>query len=245
MVNPQGTSFIPQRPTRGKAEPKRVRKIYMLTYVTYVLFFGSLIATAGVFFFSFSLDVQLDTKRESLAAERQQFNQGDIESIRDLEKRINVAEERLNNHISVLAVFEALEQSAVQSLRYISFTYKRLNDEFPLVTFTGTSDRFNNVLFQRQVLDTNPILAGSVIKDIRLESKVSGDTSNAQELVTFELEKEVDTSLIGYTPRPLGMPEPQQQTQSQQGDQSLQAQGDQQASADQESASEGASDVQQ
>lgn len=230
MVNPQGTSFIPQRPSRGKAEPKRVRKIYMLTYVTYVLFFGSLVATAAVFFFSFSLDVQLDTKRESLAAERQQFNQGDIESIRDLEKRINVAEERLNNHVSVLAIFEALEQSAVQSLRYISFSYKRLNDEFPLVSFTGTSDRFNNVLFQRDVFASNPVLAGSVIKDVALESEIAGDPSNAEKLVTFTIEKEVDTSLIGYTPRQLGMPEqnsaPQQQEQTDQQQQEDGTEGD-------------------
>lgn len=202
MVNPQGTSFIPQRPVRNKAEPRRVRKIYVLAYLAYVIFFGSLVAAGLVFFFKFSLDVQLDAQREALELERQKFNQGDIESIRDLDKRLQMAEERLNNHVSVLAVFEALERSAVQSLSYTAFTYKRLNDTFPLITFSGTSDRFNNILFQREVLASNPILAGSSFEEMQVQSKTDpNNTALTQEIVTFTLQKEVDTSLIGYTPR--------------------------------------------
>ena len=47
-MNSQSTSFIPQRPTQGKLKNRGVRKIYILTYVSYVLFFGTLIAAAGV-----------------------------------------------------------------------------------------------------------------------------------------------------------------------------------------------------
>jgi hypothetical protein len=202
MENPQGTSFIPQRPTRGKTAPRKVRKIYVLAYLSIVLFFGSLLAAAGVFFFNLSLDIQLEKQEKFMAQERQQFNQGDIESVRDLEERITIAQERLDNHVSVLSIFEALEASAVQSISFVSFTYKRLGDGFPQVAFTGVSDQFNNILFQREVLASNPILAGSLFKEVSLTSLTgTNNTATGQKVIAFELGKEIDTGLIGYTPR--------------------------------------------
>jgi hypothetical protein len=200
MVSPQGTSFIPQRPAHGKAAARKVRKIYVLAYLSYVLFFGALISAGIVFFLGFSLDAELTERQSQLAAEKERFNQGDIESVRDLEKRINLARERLDNHVSVLAIFEALESSAVKSLAFTGFSYKREGDEFPLVTFKGTSDQFNNILFQREVLSTNPILAGSTFKEVSVEAP-NEEGGEAQGVVQFTLEKKVDTSLIGYTPR--------------------------------------------
>jgi len=200
MVNPQGTSFIPQRPTHGKTAPRKVRKIYVLAYLSYVIFFGALISAAGIFFMNFSLNAQLDSQRQRLSAERERFNESDIESVRDLEKRINIAKERLNNHVSVLAILEALESSAVQSLYFESFTYEREGDAFPKVVFGGTSDQFNNLLFQREVLATNPILAGTAFKEVGIEAREL-ESGQIVRTVQFELEKDIDTSLIGYTPR--------------------------------------------
>src|SRR5690606_23878560 len=118
------------------------------------------------------------------------------------EKRINIAQERLDNHLSVLTIIDALEQNAVQSIYFTGFTYKRQGDDFPLVTFTGDSSRFSNILFQRQIFANNPILAGSEFKEVRLQTVVDDNSQNGQnESIEFTLEKEVDTSLIGYSPR--------------------------------------------
>jgi hypothetical protein len=200
MVSPQGTSFIPQRPAHGKAASRKVRKIYVLAYLSYVLFFGALISAGIVFFLGYSLNAELTERQKQLSTERELFNQGDIESIRDLEKRINLARERLDNHVSVLAILEALERSAVQSLTFTGLTYEREGDQFPLVTFTGTSDQFNNILFQREVLSTNPILAGSTFNEVSVDSAKTEEQEGSS-VIQFTLEKKVDTSLIGYTPR--------------------------------------------
>lgn len=210
-MNAQGTSFIPQRPIGGdKSAPRGARKIYVLAYLSYVLFFGSIIAAAGVFFIQFSLDRQLEARQATLAAAKTQFNQADIESIRDLEKRMNIAKERLNNHVSVLSIFEALEASAIPSIFFNSFTYQRQGDDFPLVTFSGDSSQFGNVLFQREAFDSNQVLAGATFKEVTMQTLVSEDNPiDRNELVKFTLEKEVDTTLIGYTPRQ-DVPAPQQ-----------------------------------
>jgi hypothetical protein len=236
MINSQGTSFIPQRPSKGKANTRRVRKIYVLSFVSYIMFFGSVLAAVGVFFLNFSLDSQLERQKQLLAAERDQFNQGEIESIRDLEKRIELAQERLNNHVSVLSVLQALEQSAVQSIKYMKFSYKRLNDMAPIVTLSGDTDRFNSVLFQREVLESNPVLAGSTFTEVGMVSKELENPPFLQKVVAFTFEKEIEKELIGYTPREAGatsQPVQQQEFQEQ----------EEQVEQVEQSSSEGASEV--
>jgi hypothetical protein len=113
-----------------------------------VLFFGAVLAAAGTFFFNILIEGQLEAVKQALTAEREKFSQSDIESVRELDKKLKIAGERINSHISVLSIFEALELSAVQSLRFIEFSYKRLNDEAPIVMLKGTTGRFDSVIFQ-------------------------------------------------------------------------------------------------
>jgi len=202
-MNPQGTSFIPQRPTQGKVKHRGVRKIYVLTYVSYVLFFGSVITAGATFFYSNILEGQLDRQKNTLIAERAKFDESDMGSIRQLDNRLNTARQRMDMHISVPSIFTALEDSAVQSLQFVSFSYKRDNDLAPLIALTGTSDNtFNSILFQREVLQTNPILSGATFTEVALgaTSNTADEGSVTQNLISFELTKEVDPSLIKYVP---------------------------------------------
>ncbi len=221
MINSQGTSFIPQRPSKGKVNTRRVRKIYVLSYISYILFFGAVLAACGVFFLNLSLDAQLEKQKELLSAERDQFNQGEIESIRELEKRINLAQERLDNHISVFSILEALEKSAVQSILYVQFDYKRLNDGAPVITFVGNTDRFDSVLFQREMLESNPVLADSTFSEVAMNSRELENPPFTQKVVSFTFEKEVEEDLVRYTPREVNIvpPEEAQQVQDQNGQQ--------------------------
>ncbi len=231
MVNPQGTSFIPQRPAHGKNAPGKVRRIYVLAYLSYILFFGSLLSAGGVFFLNFTLDAQLLRQQEALTAEKSKFNEADILSVRDLERRINTAQQRLDSHISVLAVLEALEQTAVASLRYTDFTYTREGDAAPTVTFIGDSNEFNNILFQRDVIANNPILAGSAFKEVGVKT-IERENGPSVRAVTFQLEKVVDASLIGYTPRTLHQIDDQVQNQDQNQQQQIQQEGSDGGSAE-------------
>lgn len=227
MVNPQGTSFIPQRPTKGKTNTRRVRKIYVLTYISYVLFFGAVLAAAGTFFYNVLIESQLQSAQQTLTAEREKFSQSDIESVRELDKKIKMAGERLNNHISVVSIFEAIEASAVQSLRFIEFSYERLNDEAPVVVLKGTTGSFDSVIFQRDVLKANPVLADGYIEEVDLETIDTAEGENAapdlQQVITFELSNQIDPSLIGYSPRGLFGQGQQQQFDMNQGDTSFES----------------------
>jgi hypothetical protein len=203
-MNPQGTSFIPQRQTQRKQKNHGVRKIYILAYVSYVLFFGTVFAAGGTFFYKYTLDSQLENKKSELATERTNFNQADIESVRELSDRIYIAKEKMDGHVSVLSIFEALENSSSQALTFRKFSYKRPEEAVPLVTLTGEASNFNSLLFQREVLDLNPVFSGADFAEVALNLVTDeNQDSNAEPypLVTFEISKDIDPSLIGYIPR--------------------------------------------
>jgi hypothetical protein len=199
MANTQGTSFIPQRPIRG-AQPRGVRKIYVLTYVSYILFFAAVIAAGATFFYNFTLQRQLSGLQSQLASERDQFKESDMVAIRELQQRIDTAQERLNKHISVLSIFDALEQSAVQPLHFTGFTYDRPTDAAPVATIAASADFFDHVVFQREVLKSNPVLADALFKTVALGSEVN-DAGVYSQVISFVMEKTIDASLVGYQPR--------------------------------------------
>ncbi len=63
MENPQGASFIPKSPVRGSTKPRKVRRVYVLTYVAFVCFIGSLLAAVGMFFYDLSIDRKIDNQK--------------------------------------------------------------------------------------------------------------------------------------------------------------------------------------
>lgn len=207
-MNPTGTSFIPQRPTQGKIKNRGVRKIYVLTYVSYVMFFGALMVAGATLFYTYVLEAQLQRQKDLLVAERAKFSQSEMASIQELDRRIDTAKQRMDAHISVPSIFQGLENSAVESLDFIGFTYKRLNDDAPLVSIKGSASMFNSVLFQREVLSRNPILAGAVFTEaeLSLDKKSDEEFSKSSESttktnITFIIDAEVDPELVPYTPR--------------------------------------------
>lgn len=206
-MNPQSTSFIPQRPTQGTVKKRSVRKIYVLTYISYVLFFGSVFAAVGTFAYNTILHSQLQVQKDRLVKEESKFNQTDIDSVRDLDKKIKTASARMDLHLSVLPVFDALEQSVAKSLQLDSFKYTRADDAAPKIVVKGTTAAFDSLVFQRGVLATNPVLAGGVFTQVSLASVAPVDaktgivhTDKVETKIAFSLSKEVDTSLLRYAP---------------------------------------------
>ena len=200
MVSSQGTSFRPSRPTKGKVKAGSVRKIYLLSYISYVLFFCTILAAGGMFLYTFSLNTQLAQQKELLDQERQSFNQSDLIRIQELEQRINTAVQRLNNHVSVVSIFSALEQSVPDLVYFLDFKYSRLVGGSPEVAVTAKADGFNALLFQKQVLDANQVLANTTLSDVSMKLENNPDGSEgARKIVTFTMLTSLDPSTIPYT----------------------------------------------
>jgi len=202
MENSQGNSFIPKSPVRGTVKPYDVRKVYIFTYITFVFFFGALIATAGTFFYDITIDRQLESQKSRLAEERNSFNQADLERVRELEKRMTTAYSILDRHVSVHSILSALEESTLRSVQIDSFEYMKDVDNSLNLALIARTTNFNAALFQREIFSGNSVLAGGSISKIELSDEQSlDDTSDtAGKEVIFRIEKSLSSLNIPYVP---------------------------------------------
>lgn len=205
-MNPQGTSFIPQRPTSGTIKRGGVKKVYILTYISFIVFFGTIVGTAGTYAYQTLEQTKLNQEKKLLAAEKAKFNEADLDTIRVMYYRMQNAKDRLNAHISLLPIFKSLEQSAVQTLVFKGFDFKRINQEIPSITFSGTAKNFDSVMFQRGLFESSPLFADSVmtgfsLTDVSIDAEATqkADTSDESKIVSFTVTAPVKASLIGYT----------------------------------------------
>ena len=200
MENQQGGSFIPKSPVRGTVKPSGVRKVYIFTYVAFVFFFGTLLATAGTFFYNISIESQLAAQKERLAQARNSFNQADLERVRELESRMDSAFGILNKKVSILTLLEALQDTTLRSVQIKGFEYiKNIDNSLNLKLAIETTD-FNAALFQREVLSGSPVLKGATISDITHTNidSVSEGESLSKSTVSFTVSKKLSIDEIPY-----------------------------------------------
>jgi len=202
MEHSQGHSFIPKSPVRGEVKPRGVRKVYVLTYLTFVFFFGTLLVTAGTFFFDLTVNKQLDTEKGRLAQERNSFNQANLERVRELEVRMNTSFNILDRQVSVHSVLEALNQTTLQSVELDTFEFvKDVDGALRLSVLVRTSD-YNAALFQREVFKGNSILSGATIEKVEFteEEVVDDEVVVVNSDVTYLITKKFTSADIPVIP---------------------------------------------
>lgn len=202
MEKSQGTSFIPKSPVRAPQKVRGKKRVFIFTYITFVFFFGTLLATAGIFIWSVTIDNQLDVQKNNLAIERESFDNAQLEKVRELEARMNIAFGLLDAHVSVHSIFEALEEATLRSIQITGFEYIKDINNTLILTMEVNASNFNSSLYQREVFSKDSILAGATISEVIFTDSVSSGNIllSSQEAVTYQITKELSTSEIPYVP---------------------------------------------
>lgn len=202
MENPSVNSFIPKSPVQASINPRGKRRVFIFSYVTAVFFFGTLLASVGIFIWGITMEKQLDTYKENLAIERNQFNQADLENIRELEGRMNTALGILNRHVSVHSILSALESTTLKTVQIVGFSYtKEIDDSLNLSLAISTAD-FNSALFQREIFSGDSILGAAITSSMLYVDPEPTELTGflpANE-VTYVMSKKILVSDVPYIP---------------------------------------------
>lgn len=198
-----GSSFIPQRPTRGKVAPKSFRKVYILSYVSYLIFFTVLLAVGGIFFYKLTLQTKLGELQKELVARQQSFNQADLDRLKNLDQRIDTASSLVNNHASVVSILDALQKTVTDPVQLVSLNYDRTqNDGMPRLEVVALADEFDEVIFQEQILRNNAITDGFDAAEVVLTTQPIDPERlelGVQEVVSVTFEAELSVSEVNFT----------------------------------------------
>ncbi len=191
-MNPQGASFIPQRPSQVAPQKRGVRRVYVLTYISYILFFVSVFSSVGIFLYGRILDAQLSDTKARLIEEESRFSEGEIESIRVLNTQITLAGDLMNKHLSVNKIFSELERITSQALTLTSFSYKREGESSPEVDIQGKTEVVGSLIFQRDVLSSSELFRNTSFEEVTL-------TTSAEESDTGVITPDKTTQTIGFS----------------------------------------------
>lgn len=216
MADNSATSFIPKNSTRPKKKVRSTKRIYLLSYISYVLFFGSLLATLGVLFYSVQVDRTLDQAKASLQAEQDSFRTEDISRIRNLEKKLIVAERLLNELTAPSRIFQELEKVVADNIQFSSLTYTLEPNRRSSIALTGRADNFSQILYQRDQFNRSQILESADLVSydfvtagpgeeeeegpLTQERIIASLLSTQEDSLNFTFVTSVNGSLIAYDP---------------------------------------------
>jgi len=159
--------------------------------IALVLFLASLTVAGVVYVRRVSLDKAINGPqglKESLATAREAFNSDLLTTITRFDLKLSAGNELLNRHVTLVPLFEALNQYTLKTVRFTSFDYESAGG-VPKLILRGEAQSFESIALQ-----TESYVLSRQFKDI-IFSNLNVDN---KEKVVFELSMNVSTDLISY-----------------------------------------------
>ncbi|MEM9336377.1 MAG: hypothetical protein AAGA35_00790 [Patescibacteria group bacterium] len=200
MADGPGASFIPTRNPVKRSRKKNVSRVYVFSYVAYVLIFAAVLSAAGVFIYKLQLQASLVEKQKSLSTLIDSFSQSDLEMVKEFEHRLNFAGDRMDNHLATSQIFRLLEEAVVASVEIKDIQVTRDGDEEINVTASVVTDTYNSTIFQRDTfIDEDAFVAQFVGNVARKTETDETDTLNTgEEVIEAVVSLNLDSQAIAY-----------------------------------------------
>jgi hypothetical protein len=194
MENSFQTSFIPKKPiisnTTSSGGGSSTTSISMV--VSVFILVVMLLAFGGLYVYK---NFYLLKNKEALSANlfkiRDSFNKDTITELETFDKRTSVAKQILDGHIVLSPLFEKINELTLSSIQYTKFEHKVNNNLF-IVMMSGIARDYKSIAIQADIFNADK---GQVFKDV-IFSNLTKDKNN---YVTFDVEFNVDSSLLSYS----------------------------------------------
>ncbi len=194
----QTGSFIPKQAKPVASRTRTVRKVYLFSYISYVVFFGTLLVVAALFVYEVQINKNLNNQKSALIAERESFSQSDIERVREFEARLLTANMLFSQHAAVSVLLEGFEKTVLENVQFNNFSFLREPDGTYVASAEGVTSDFDSLLFQRQVLKEDDLFSQSEISNIGFSSTEDEDSASSESRISFTLKKVVTPAEISY-----------------------------------------------
>lgn len=200
MENTPRSSFIPKQASGAKVNVKRRKnRVNLFSLLATVILVGTVVLASGTFFYKDYITSRLEQQKNALAAERDRFNESDIASVRELDRRIKAAEYRLDRHLAASRIFDALELNTKRSVQFQSFALERRPSGDLTLLMNGVTREFKTVALQAEQLAGDDIFSASFFGGIaNAIQEAEGTPGAGTESVSFSVTVDVPFSSAVY-----------------------------------------------
>ncbi|MEX2341236.1 MAG: hypothetical protein WD605_02860 [Candidatus Paceibacterota bacterium] len=193
----QGASFIPKSGVKTVQRIRGGRRIYILAYISYIVFFSTLFVVVGTYLYAAAVNRSLSSLKEQLAAEQQRFSVVDVEQIRQFDNRMNEASRLLEEASAPSRIFSDIESIVSSDIYFSSMTYEQLPSRKFQIELIGRADNFNQAISQRTLLKDSAILKDAAITAYDYALSEEGAARGGAKL-SFTFSDTRDLSVIAY-----------------------------------------------
>ncbi|GMQ95250.1 MAG: hypothetical protein BMS9Abin13_363 [Patescibacteria group bacterium] len=125
MDKDTSVSFIPKKSLAKQAgRRKRPRSLWL--FLSSLIFFLTVASYGGLYFYNVTLEEVLTEKNDKLESIKKELDPTNvIESAMALQTKIDTARRLLDDHISLLPLFDFLERNTLKSVKFDSFSFSR------------------------------------------------------------------------------------------------------------------------
>lgn len=195
--NPR-SSFIPKKVPATRTTVRRSRRrLSVISLIATVVLVASVVLAGGTFFYRDYVSGRLVEQKNALAAERERFSESDIASVRELDRRIEAAKYRIDNHLSISSVLRAIELNTKQSVQFTTFNLERRPSGNLTITVSGVTSDFEKVALQAEQFDDAETLSSFHFTDI--SNTIAGEEEGgSEEEVQFGVTTDITKSDVLY-----------------------------------------------
>lgn len=206
-MSPEGTSFIPKSGVKTVQKSRGTRRIYVLAYISYIVFFTTLFAVIGVYVYGATVSRSLTSLREQMVSEQQRFSLEEIDTIKDMHERLTKAKSLLDESSAPSRIFEDIEKIVASNIYFSGMRYEVLPNRQFQIDLIGRAGNFNEIISQRDLLGNSSLLKEATVIDYDY-SVGEGDTGSILGLATlsFVFSDTRDLSSIAYVPAVTSVP---------------------------------------
>ena len=197
----ESSSFIPKSGVKTVKRSQGTKQIYLLAYISYIVFFSTLFAVLGVYIYGAMVNRSLNNLKEEMVAEKERFAVTDIENIKQLNKRIDTAETLLGEATAPSRIFPDIESIVASNIRFSGMSYEQLPNRQFQIDLTGEAGDFNEIIGQRLLLENSTLLSDAEV--VEYDYSVSGEEGSSvsgEAVLTFVFSDTRDLSAIAYLP---------------------------------------------
>jgi hypothetical protein len=198
---PQTTSFIPKSGVKTVQRTKTGRRVYLLAYLSYIIFFSTLFAVIGVYLYGASVSRSLASVTNELTTEQQRFSVTDIDTVKLLDLRLATAERLLAESSAPSRLFGDIESIVASNIYFSGMVYEQLANRQFQINLIGRADNFSEIVGQRELLGNSSLLQNATVVDYDYSvGEEAGVSILGSATLSFIFSDTRDLSAIAYTP---------------------------------------------
>jgi hypothetical protein len=122
MDNNFQTSFIPKKPLVEEKAP-RTRKVSLFNFLATLVFFASLAAAGGMYFYKSTLETGIEKKQADLERAQAAFDPETISELVTLDRRISTSLTLLDSHTKLSPIFDLLSEVTLTTVQFTDFKF--------------------------------------------------------------------------------------------------------------------------